>query len=39
MNGGITLTNSGEVGLYCRYQGGAAFGDGQMMFIRLDGTF
>jgi hypothetical protein len=39
MNGGATLSSSGEVGLYCRFQAGGATGDGQMVIIRLDGTF
>ena len=39
MNGGATLSSSGEVGLYCRYQDGSALGDGQLAIIRLDGTF
>jgi hypothetical protein len=39
MNGAVTLSSSGEVGLYCRFQDAVASGDGQMAVIRLDGTF
>ena len=39
MNGGATLSSTGEVGLYCRFQVGGAVADGQMAIIRLDGTF
>ena len=42
MNGGATVpAGGGEVGLYCRFQGGAysQTADGQMMIIRLGGFF
>ena len=39
MNGGATLSSTGEVGLYCRFQDGGGVADGQMAIIRLDGTF
>jgi hypothetical protein len=39
MNGGATLSSSGDVGLYCRFQDGGGVADGQMAIIRLDGTF
>ena len=39
MNGLVTLGSSGEVGLYCRIDSDFATADGQMLIIRLEGTF
>lgn len=39
-NGTATVPAGGaEVSLWCRYQGGRALGDGQIMIVRTDGLF
>jgi hypothetical protein len=38
MNGGATIpSGGGDISVWCRWQGGGAIGDAQIMIIRTDG--